>query len=105
MEYYVYVIRLDKSVLQSKKFLRCNPELNPNLPCYYIGQSAQPPEVRFWQHKQGYKSNRFAKKYGLGLCPQYYSHLNPISSRKKAEDMEKRVTEILRNRGNGVWSN
>lgn len=105
MKYYVYVIRLDTAVLKSKKFLRYNPDIDITLPCYYIGQSAHPPEVRFWQHKQGYKSNRFARKFGLGLCPQYYTQLNPIESRKEAENIERKLTERLRSRGYGVWSN
>lgn len=105
MVYYVYVIQLDKEVLKSSKFQRYNPGMNPNLPCYYIGQSFHPPETRFWQHKKGYKSNRFAKEYGLGLCPQLYESLNPIRTRKEAEILEEKLTENLRIKGHGVWSN
>jgi hypothetical protein len=104
MVYYVYVIRLDKTVQKSRKFRRLNPNLNPNLPCYYVGQSVHPPETRFWQHKQGYKSNRFAKEYGLGLCPQLYEKLNPIETRKEAEHFEEKLTDSLRIKGHGVWS-
>ena len=104
MKYYVYVIRLDEMVLKHKKFRQSNPNLDPELSCYYVGQSCHPPETRFWQHKNGYKSNNYAKKYGLGLCPQYYDHINPIKTRKDAERIEEEVTKTLRNMGHGVWS-
>jgi hypothetical protein len=105
MKYYVYVIRLDEEVKKKRKFREQNLDMNHDLSCYYVGQSYHPPEIRFWQHKKGYKSNRFAKKYGLGLCPQYYDHLNPIINRKKAESIEAELTKTLRSKGHGVWSN
>lgn len=105
MEYYVYVIQLNGEVLKSRKFLRKNPNIDINLPCYYVGQSYHSPEVRFWQHKKGYKSNRFAKDYGLGLCPRFYDGINPIKTRKEAEFFENKLTEKLRMKGHGVWSN
>ncbi len=105
MKYYVYVIRLDDAVLTSRKFRRRNPDANRDLPCFYVGQSCHPPETRFWQHKQGYKANRYAKEFGLGLCPQFYENINPIDNREEAENIEKKLTESLRRKGHGVWSN
>lgn len=105
MKYYVYVIRLDNSVLKSRKFRLRNPEVNMSLPCFYVGQSCHPPETRFWQHKKDYKGNRFVKKFGLGLCPRLYEIFNPISTRKEAERIETMLTENLRSKGHGVWSN
>jgi hypothetical protein len=105
MKYYVYVIRLDNAVLKSCKFRRCNPDVKTSLPCFYVGQSCHPPETRFWQHKGGYKGNRFVKEFGLGLCPRLYERLNPIDTRKEAEIIEARLTESLRSKGHGVWSN
>ena len=69
MKYYVYVIRLDKAVLKSRKFRLRNSDVKIDLPCFYVGQSCHSPETRFWQHKKGYKGNRFVKEFGLGLCP------------------------------------
>ncbi len=105
MKYYVYVIRLDNAVLKSRKFRCRNPDVNIGLPCFYVGQSCRPPEIRFWQHKKGYKGNHFAKEFGLGLCPRLYESFNPIDTRKEAESIEARLTESLRNKGHGVWSN
>jgi hypothetical protein len=105
MKYYVYVILLDDAVLKSRKFRRRNPDVNMGLPCFYVGQSCHPPETRFWQHKKGYKGNRFVKVFGLGLCPRFYERFNPIGTRKEAEIIEARLTESLRIKGHGVWSN
>jgi hypothetical protein len=105
MDYYVYVIRLNDAVLNSRKFRRRNPDLIYGYPCFYVGQSYHPPETRFWQHKNGYKSNRFVKEFGIGLCPRLYENLNPIASRKEAEIIEANLTKNLRFKGHGVWSN
>ncbi len=105
MVYYVYVIRLDDAVLKSRKFRTHNPGMIPGLPCFYVGQSCHPPETRFWQHKTGYKGNRFVKEFGLGLCPRLYMRFNPIATRKDAEWIEASLTRRLRMKGHGVWSN
>jgi hypothetical protein len=105
MPYSVYIIELDKEVIKSKKFRIRNPNMNPRKACYYVGQSAHLPEIRFKQHKEGYKSNSFVKRYGLNLKTRKYRKFNPIKSRKEAEEIEKKLTEKLRKKGHGVWSN
>ncbi len=105
MVYYVYVIRLDNAVLKSQKFRRINPYIKLDLPCFYIGQSCHPPEIRFWQHKNGYKCNSYVKEFGLGLCPRLYKSYNPIRTRKEAEIIEAKLAEDLRFKGHGIWSN
>jgi hypothetical protein len=105
MKYFVYVIRLADAVLKSPKFRRLNPDVNLGLPCFYIGQSCHPPETRFWQHKKGYKGNRFVKEFGLGLCPRLYDRFNPVDTRKEVESIEVMLTESLKIKGHGVWSN
>ena len=105
MAYNVYVIELDKEVLSSKKFRIKNPLLNSRKACFYVGQTTHDPITRFKQHKEGYKANRFAKKYGLRLVPKIFSKFNPIAKRKDAEKIEKWITEKLREKGHGVWSN
>ncbi|RCL90341.1 hypothetical protein DBW60_02140, partial [bacterium] len=68
-QYFVYVIELDLSVLDIKKFRDKNPKYFKGVPCVYVGQSSKKPYVRFEQHKEGYKANVYAKKYGLKLRP------------------------------------
>lgn len=56
---------------------------------------------RFLQHKSGYKSNSYAKKYGIGLRPWYYEKLNPMTE-EEAKKMEIEKTRRLWKRG--LWS-
>jgi hypothetical protein len=79
--------------------------MNPRLACYYVGQSSHDPIIRFKQHKTGYKSNRFVKKYGFRLIPKIFKRFNPIEKRERAEQIEQWLTDKLRRKGHGVWSN
>lgn len=103
--YYLYVIELDSEVAKFKKFRDKNPRYIEWKECVYVGQSSRKPELRFDQHKEGYKSNRYARKYGLKLRPEFYEKYNPIPTRKDAEEIEKMVGERLRKEGMGVWFN
>ena len=105
MPYNVYVIKLDREVLKSKKFREKNPHLNPRLVCFYVGQTAHDPVTRFKQHKQGYKANSLVKRYGIELAWSKFQRYNPISTRNEAEKIEEGLTNYLRKRGHGVWSN
>ena len=72
-KYYVYVIELDPKVADLRKFRAKNPKYIKGNGCVYVGQSSKKPEVRFEQHKEGYKSNKYAKYYGIKLrCNFYY---------------------------------
>ena len=103
--YYVYVIELDQSVLEIKKFRDKNPKCFKGDPCVYVGQSSKKPNIRFEQHKEGYKANTYAKRFGLKLKPDLYEKYNPIPTRKDAEEIEEMLGEILRKRGFAVWLN
>jgi hypothetical protein len=105
MPYNVYIIKLDKEVIKSKKFRDHNPEMNPRRACYYVGQTFHNPITRFKQHKSGYKSNIFVKKYGTQLEWKKFKKYNPIETRDKAEYIEMLLTEKLRKKGHGTWSN
>jgi hypothetical protein len=105
MPYYVYVIELDNEVMKSKKFQKRNPYMKPYKTCFYVGQTGHTPQIRFMQHRAGYKSNSFVKKYGLKLRTRIYKRFNPIETREKAEQIEQGLTEHLRRKGHGVWSN
>ena len=54
------------------------------------------PEIRFEQHKEGYKSNFYAKLYGMRLLPHFYEKYNPIPTRKDAENIEAMIGKALR---------
>ena len=104
-KYYVYVIELEQSVSDIKKFRDKNPKYSKGDPCMYVGQSSKKPHIRFEQHKEGYKSNTYAKRFGLRLRPDLYEKYNPIPTRKDAEEIEEMLGVVLRNQGYGVWFN
>jgi hypothetical protein len=44
----------------------------------YVGLTGLTPEERFLNHKAGRKASRWVRRYGLGLLPALYRHLNPL---------------------------
>ncbi len=104
-KYYVYVIKLDSQVANLRKFRQKNPAYIMGNGCVYVGQSSREPTLRFEQHKEGYKSNKYAREYGIRLRPELYEKYNPIPTRKDAEEIEKMLGKQLRKQGIGVWFN
>ena len=104
-KYYVYVIELDPQVANLRKFRQKNPAYIMGNGCVYVGQSSREPTLRFEQHKEGYKSNKYAREYGIRLRPELYEKYNPIPTRKDAEEIEKMLGKQLRKQGIGVWFN
>ena len=104
-KYYVYVIKLDEKISNSKKFRSKNPFYIKNSGCVYIGQSIRTPCLRFEQHKEGYKSNSRTREYGIKLLPELYDRYNLIPIIRDAEYIEKMLGERLRLKGIGVRFN
>ena len=98
----LYVIRLDKAVLQRRKFREVNPDYRWWKPCVYVGVTALDPQDRFKQHKASRKASRTVTKYGRRLMPRLDKHLNPVPS-AEAKDQERGLAESLRRKGYGVW--
>ena len=44
----------------------------------YVGLTGLTPDQRYLNHKSGYKASRWPKRYGIGLLPALYRHLNPL---------------------------
>ena len=105
MKYYLYVIELDKEVGKLAKFRKQSPNFIFGKRCFYVGQSAKTPILRFKQHKEGYKSNTFARRFGLKLVLKFYKKYNLIPTRKDAEELEEYVAHKLRKERYGVWFN
>jgi predicted GIY-YIG superfamily endonuclease len=111
--YQVYVIELNKKVFsENRKFREANPQFNGVLECLYVGMSSKTPQERFKQHKIGAKSKKGIKissnivqKYGLYLRASLYNHLEPVSSRKKAMELEEQLGLELRRKNYAVWWN
>ncbi len=104
-KYYIYVIELDSQVANLRKFRQKNPAYIMGNGCVYVGQSSREPTLRFEQHKEGYKSNKYAREYGIRLRPELYEKYNPIPTRKDAEEIEEMLGQQLRKQGIGVWFN
>ena len=64
----------------------------------YVGRTMRKPEVRFQQHKDGYKASKYVKKYGVGLLPELFEHLNPMSNAESIE-LEVSIAEALKKAG------
>ena len=98
----VYVIELDRAVLEDPRFVKANPSHDPEKACYYVGLTGLAPEERFEKHKEGYKSNTYVRQYGLWLCPHLYEEYNPLSY-EDAREMETTLAEMLRAKRHAVW--
>jgi predicted GIY-YIG superfamily endonuclease len=58
----------------------------------YVGETSRDPDLRFDQHKTGYKASRYVNRYGLFLLPDLVAHLNPLR-RWEAIDLEAALAE------------
>jgi predicted GIY-YIG superfamily endonuclease len=61
----------------------------------YVGQTARDPDLRFDQHKTGYKSSSAARRFGVRLLPDMVAHLNPMRQWESL-DLEEALAEALR---------
>ena len=102
LHHIVYVIELDDSVLDERKFAAANPDYDPKLPCIYVGQTGLTAEERFENHRSGHKSSKYVRKYCVRLLPQLYEHL-PAMTWEDSKAMERQLAEDLRAEGYAVW--
>lgn len=64
----------------------------------YVGQTSRDPDLRFDQHKAGYKASGAARRFGVRLLPAMVEHLNPMR-RWEALDLEEALAEAFRSAG------
>lgn len=100
--HHVYVVELDRRVMNHRPFVDQNPNLAPDTVCLYVGMTGVAPEERFANHKDGYKANSYVQRYGVRLVPELYAHLNPMTY-DDALAMEARLADELRSAGYAVW--
>ena len=111
--YRVYVIELSKRVFrENRRFREANPQFNGVLQCLYVGMTSKTAKERFEQHKTGYRnkkghklSSSIVQKYGLYLRPSLYNHIDPVSTRAEALELEKQLALELRRKRYAVWFN
>ena len=66
----------------------------------YVGQTSRDPDLRFDQHKAGYKSSSAVRRFGHRLLPDLTAHLNPLRA-WEALDLEAALAEAFRAAGIG----
>jgi len=103
--YGVYVVLLDKKVLDLPRFSSRSPEYDPDLDCYYVGMSAKTPEERFKQHKNNSRSSYFVKEFGIRLVPELYENIPRFATRKEAKKKEEELAVDLREEGHAAYWN
>ena len=64
----------------------------------YVGETSLDPDVRFDQHKTGYKASRAVNRFGVRLLPQLFAHFNPLH-RWEAVELEPVLAEAFRAAG------
>jgi hypothetical protein len=64
----------------------------------YVGQTSLDPDLRFDQHKRGYKASRAVKRYGVRLLPALVEHLNPMWG-WEALELETALADAFRSAG------
>lgn len=111
--YRVYVVELSKKVFtENARFRKANPQFNGVLECLYVGMTSKTPQERFAQHKSGYRSKKghkissnIVEKYGRYLRPSLYNHIDPLTTRADALEVEEGLALELRRAGYAVWYN
>ena len=64
----------------------------------YVGQTSRDPDLRFDQHKLGYKASGAARRFGVRLLPDLFEHLNPMR-RWEAAELEAALAEAFQAAG------
>jgi len=67
----------------------------------YVGETSRDPDLRFDQHKTGYKASRWVNRFGVRLLPELVEHLNPLL-RWEAVELEAALAEEF-NRAGVPW--
>ena len=75
----VYVIELDR---------RAGRRRDPRIPWVYVGSSARDAEIRFAQHRRGYRSSGLVKRFALRLRPDLYEDLPAFPGARTAREAE-----------------
>lgn len=64
----------------------------------YVGQTSRDPDLRFDQHKAGHKASSAVRRFGVGLLPHLFDHLNPMM-RWESLELEAALADAFRGAG------
>ena len=109
--YCVYVVELDKKVLNKKKFIKVNENYKKDKPCVYVGMTFHSPDKRFEHHKNRHKSKKgydtssfFPREFGIRLIDNLCEPEKSLTF-DEAKELEIERARDLREKGYGVWQN
>jgi len=99
----LYVITLDPEVLWRKEFRQENPGYIEGMPCVYVGMTIHDPGDRFEQHKVGYRSSKYPRRYGVELALELIDGFDGAGLNNN--EREAALADWLRDQGCAVWQN
>jgi hypothetical protein len=99
----LYVITLDPEVLWIKEFRQENLGYIEGMPCVYVGMTIHDPGDRFEQHKTGYRSSKYPRKYGVELALELIDGFDGEGLNDNVR--EAALADWLRAQGCAVWQN
>jgi hypothetical protein len=97
----LYVITLDPQVLERREFRDANPGYIEGMPCVYVGITIHEPGDRFEQHRAGYRSSKYPRRYGVELALDLIDGFD--TSGLAEDDREPALADWLRKQGCAVW--
>ena len=130
---HVYIMELDHSILEKKKFRDANPKYQEGMDCLYVGKTRHHPRCRQSMHrncKPGDWDGKVWECYcsisnGSNLCElsnkaapfvagfitgflkkkSIYKEYNPQRGPKANQEAEEKLADDLRELGYGIWQN
>ena len=99
----LYVITLDPEVLWEREFRQENPGYREGMPCVYVGITIHEPGDRFAQHRAGYRSSKYPRRYGIELAQELIEGFD--GEGLDYEQREAALADWLREQGCAVWQN
>jgi hypothetical protein len=101
----VYVIELRADIWERSDFAKRNPSAQKDYPCLYVGRTSKTPEQRLEIHRAGGQhSASKVEEYCVGLRPEFYERLNPMTKDDAIRE-ERELAECLMREGYAVWWN
>lgn len=100
---HLYVITLHPDVLTRAEFRAENPDYIGGMPCVYVGMTIHDPGDRYEQHKLGYRSSKYPRRYGIELALELISGFTQTDFPEA--EKEAALADWLRGQGYGVWQN
>ncbi len=99
----LYVITLHPDVLELEEFRAANPAYVTGMPCVYVGLTIHTPGDRYEQHKTGYRSSKYPRRYGVELALELMEGFDGEGMSDEAKEFA--LADWLRGQGYAVWQN